>query len=130
MNIPPDEKIPDIEIKPKVKKVSLPLAEFELWNKTEKAFGDELELWKRGGEITWWAFEPIKLRLAKSCFYTPDFAVMQADRSFEFFEVKGFWRDDARVKIKVAVKLFPMFRFTAVSMKAKRDGGGWKYEVF
>ncbi len=129
MTIPPDEKIPDIVITPKTKKVLLPLATME-WNRTEKAFGDELDIWMRGNEITWWAFEPIKLKLAKSCFYTPDFAVMRHDRSFEFFEVKGFWRDDARVKIKVAVKLFPMFSFTAVSTKAKRDGGGWSYEAF
>lgn len=131
MNIPPDEKIPGYDefVKPKATKAQLRIPDRE-WNKTEKAFGDELDIWMLGREISWWDFEPIKLRLAKLCFYTPDFAVMRHDRTFEFFEVKGFWRDDARVKIKVAVRLFPMFTFTAVSMKSKRDGGGWSYEAF
>jgi hypothetical protein len=36
--------------------------------------------------------------------------------------VKGFWRDDARVKFKVAREFFPMFEFNAV----KRNGAGWE----
>jgi len=44
-------------------------------------------------------------------------------------EVKGFWQDDARVKIKVAADMYP-FRFIAVKPRAKKDGGGWQTEAF
>ena len=43
----------------------------------------------------------------------------------EIHEVKGFWMDDARVKIKVASEMFP-FRFVAVTRKA----GRWEAEEF
>jgi hypothetical protein len=44
-------------------------------------------------------------------------------------EVKGFWTDDARVKIKVAADLYP-FRFIAAQALPKKQGGGWKIEEF
>jgi hypothetical protein len=40
-------------------------------------------------------------------------------------EVKGFWQDDARVKIKVAASIYP-FKFIAV----KKAKGGWEREEF
>ncbi len=94
-------------------------------NKTEAAFADELTLWIRAGTIQWWRFEAVKLRLANNTFYTPDFMVTQNDGSVTFYEVKGFWRDDARVKFKVASNLYPCFRFVAVT---RAKGGGWNYE--
>jgi hypothetical protein len=47
----------------------------------------------------------------------------------EMHEVKGFWQDDARVKIKVAASIYP-FRFVAVTARAKKHGGGWAVEEF
>ena len=82
-------------------------------NKLEAAWAQVLEARRANGELAWWAFEGIKLKLADSTFYTPDFAVMGIGSEMEFHEVKGFWRDDARVKIKVAAGLFP-FRFLAI----------------
>lgn len=96
-------------------------------NKTESRYAQELELRKRDGEILWWAFEPVTLRLASRTAYTPDFLVMHKDGKLEFVETKGFWRDDARVKIKVAARMFPMFRFSALKVS---KGGGWKREEF
>ena len=78
----------------------------------------------------WYRFEAMKLRLADNTFYTPDFAVMTMDMHIEFHEVKGFWRDDAKVKIKVAAAQFPMFLFCAITKQAKKDGGGWEKELF
>ena len=49
--------------------------------------------------------------------------------ALEFHEVKGFWRDDARVKIKVAAEHFP-FKFVAVRKKKLSEGGGWDVEEF
>ncbi len=94
-------------------------------NKTEAAYAAELEIRKRAGEIIWYLFEGIKLRLADLTFYTPDFFLMRADGTLECKEIKGFWEDDARVKIKVAAAMFP-FRFTGV----KKTKQGWIEEEF
>ena len=83
-------------------------------NKTEKAYQDTLRLRQIAGEIAWYKFEGVKLKLADNTSYSPDFAVMLSNGQLEMHEVKGFWRDDARVKIKVAASLFP-FRFIAVT---------------
>lgn len=98
-------------------------------NKTEAAYAAHLELCKAAGGIEWYRFEGVKLRLADSTFYTPDFAVMASDGVIEMHEVKGFWTDDARVKIKVAADQYP-FRFVAFKAARKRDGGGWVREEF
>ncbi len=98
-------------------------------NKTEATYGAELERRKSSGEILWYRFEGIKLRLADNTFYTPDFAVLASDGVMEIHEVKGYWEDDARVKIKVAAEMYP-FRFRAFTPRPKKDGGGWKEERF
>lgn len=98
-------------------------------NGTERDYGAILTARQIAGEVAWFKFEGLKLRLADNTFYTPDFAVMAADGVMECHEVKGHWQDDARVKIKVAATLYP-FRFLAVRKRAKKDGGGFSEEVF
>lgn len=98
-------------------------------NKTEAAYERDLRDAQSLGDILWYRFEGLKLRLADNTFYTPDFAVLAADGVLECHEVKGWWADDARVKIKVASEQYP-FRFKAVQALAKKHGGGWKVEVF
>jgi hypothetical protein len=98
-------------------------------NKTEAAYELLLQQMQAAGEVLWFAFEGVKLRLADNTFYTPDFAVMLSSGVMEMHEVKGFWHDDARVKIKVAAELYP-FRFLAAVPQKKKDGGGWAIEVF
>jgi predicted nuclease of restriction endonuclease-like RecB superfamily len=92
-------------------------------NGTEARMARDLELRKRAGDILDYQFEAVKLRLSDNTFYTPDFFITHADH-FEVLEVKGFWRDDARVKIKVAAQMYPYFKFTAVQWKKKQ----WVYE--
>lgn len=98
-------------------------------NKTELSYEQHLEWRKHIGEVAWYKFEGVKLRLADATFYTCDYFVMLTNGELEAHEVKGFWTDDARVKIKVAAELYP-FRFIAVKVKAKKDGGGWEFEDF
>ena len=98
-------------------------------NGTEAAYAQALEEQRCAGEVAWWAFEAVTLKLARDLRYTPDFIVQLADGTLEAHEVKGFWRDDARAKIKMAAALFPL-RFIAVQRAAKRDGGGWVIEAF
>lgn len=98
-------------------------------NKTEAAYATTLEQRRAAGEVAWFKFEGIKLRLADNTFYTPDFFVMLADGVLEAHEVKGYWQDDARAKIKIAADLYPM-RFVAIRARAKKEGGGWAVEEF
>ena len=55
--------------------------------------------------------------------------VMRSDGRLEMHEVKGYWHDDARVKIKVAAEMYPV-EFLAVRKKTRREGIGWKIETF
>lgn len=98
-------------------------------NKTEQAYSEHLDTLKQAGHIQYSKFEGLKLRLADNTFYTPDFMVVNRAGEVECHEVKGFWTDDGRVKIKVAASLYP-FKFIAVKVKAKKDGGGWSVEEF
>jgi hypothetical protein len=98
-------------------------------NKTEAEYSAFLNLRRMAGEVAWFKFEAVTLRLAKATTYKPDFLVMLADGSLECHEVKGFWQDDARVKIKVAAELYP-FRFRAFKPRPKKSGGGWEEEAF
>lgn len=98
-------------------------------NKTEALYSAYLDIQKHAGQIQWFKFEGVKLRLADATFYSPDFAVMNAKGEMEMHEVKGFWQDDAKVKIKVASDLYP-FRFVAIKALPKNKGGGWEEEEF
>lgn len=96
-------------------------------NKTEARYADHLSLLKAAGEVKWFRFEGIKLRLADNTFYSPDFAVMAADNVMELHEIKGamaMFADDAKVKVKVAAEAYPL-RFKVIIPRAKKDGGGW-----
>ena len=84
-------------------------------SKLEYQYAAWLEQEQREGTINVWWYEPIKLRLATKCFYTPDFLVQLPSNDMEFRETKGgFIRDDSIVKIKVAARLYRCFRFKMV----------------
>ena len=93
-------------------------------NKLEAEYAQLLGLLKHGGSILDWRYEPIKLRLAHNTFYTPDFLVIQSD-GFEFHETKGFMRDDAAVKLKVAAQTYPWFTFILV----QKSKSGFSYKT-
>jgi hypothetical protein len=89
-------------------------------NKTESAYSNLLEARKRAGEIAWYRFEGVTLKLAHDTRYTPDFAVMLSDGTMEMHETKGFMRDDANVKLNIAAEMFP-FRFFLI----RKEKGEW-----
>lgn len=100
-------------------------------NKTEAAYEQHLKLLKHAGEVLWFRFEGVKLRLADNTFLTPDFAVMLANGQMEMHDTKGapaVFTDDARVKMKVAADTYP-FVFRVIYPRKKADGGGWHVEV-
>lgn len=88
-------------------------------NKTEEEYAEILEQNRLAGEIQAWHFESVRLVLAPKLTYTPDFMVVNKDSEIEMHEVKGFWRDDAKVKVKLANDKFP-FVFK-ICMKEKKS---------
>lgn len=101
-------------------------------NKTEAEYAEFLERRKWAGEVAWYKFEGVKLRLADNTFYTPDFAVMLATGEFQLHEVKGaaaIFMDDAKVKVKVAAEMYP-FAFWVAIKRPKKHGGGFEIKEY
>jgi len=105
-------------------------------NNSERKYSELLAIRKIAGEIELWKYEAIKLRLADKTYFIPDFFVMLSNLRLQFHEVKVKWKvkgkekvhyeDDARVKIKVAAEMYPMFQF--IGCYLGKDG--WEYEEF
>lgn len=100
-------------------------------NKTEARRAEALELRKRAGLLHDYAFEAVKLRLADNTFLTLDFLLIASDGTVELEDVKGrkgdsyYTTEDARVKIKVAARMYPWFRIATVW---EDKAGDWKRE--
>ena len=89
-------------------------------NRTEAEYGTMLEALKRSGEILWYKFECINLRLADNTFYKPDFLVLSKDSVLEVHEVKArFVTEDGWQKLKITAELFP-FKFVLAQKKNKQ----------
>lgn len=95
-------------------------------NRTEERYAANLEAHRHAGHIEEWRFEQIRLKLADGAWFKPDFLLVLPGGRCEFHEVKGFWREAARVRIKVASERFPWFKFLAVHWIK----GKWVYEEF
>ena len=95
-------------------------------NKWEAAYAVQLNLLMAAREIVSWRFESLRLRLADGAWFKPDFVVVLPTLALEIHEVKGYWREAARVRIKVAAELYPEATFFAVT----KTGGEWTRERF
>jgi len=96
-------------------------------NRTEQAYENVLKTMLISGEILWYSFDSIKLRLANNTFLSVDFFILTKDFKLQAVDVKGslaIITDDAKVKMKVAAEKFPWEFFYAIP-KPKRDGGGF-----
>jgi hypothetical protein len=100
---------------PKLKEVTFTIApstdEAKL-NKTEKLFLARLRML----DYPWIGVQSITLKLGDDCRYTPDFSVIDQNGHFIIYETKGHMRDDAKVKLQVAARDFPMFKFIVVKL--------------
>jgi hypothetical protein len=93
-------------------------------NKLEASYALHLEGRKRAGEILFYEYEAVKFKLGDGAWYTPDFIVMDINHEVSFHETKGFMREAANVRLKVAATKYP-FKFVLV----KRGGPmGFTYE--
>jgi len=54
------------------------------------------------------------LKLGDDCRYTADFLVLNQEGKLEAHEVKGFMREDALVKLKVAARMYRFINFFLV----------------
>ena len=106
---------------------SLPLLDLYVgMNKTEQKRAIDLEAMKRTGQIAQWWYEKWTFKLADDLRYTPDFIVQKMDGTLEAQEVKGHWREDARLKIKMFVEQFPFPTRAYILLK----NGSWDIETF
>lgn len=95
-------------------------------NGLETAYSQVLEARRLAGEIKMWRFESVNLRLADRTWVKLDFKVTPNSGPEEYHETKGRWREDARVKMKVAAEQFPEYSFFGVQ-RIKRE---WVFEQF
>jgi hypothetical protein len=71
-------------------------------------------------------YEEMTFRLGPDCRFTPDFWSLDDDDVLALDETKGHWRDDAKVKMRVAAERYPLFRWRAW----RKQGGVWMREHF
>lgn len=96
-------------------------------NGFEIAYGKQLEMQFRCGEVIAYDFQPIHLDLGGGVSYCPDYVVRMSDGSIEIVEIKGQRRDGGLVRFKLAVDRFPQFRFRLVG---KRRGEWCELRVY
>ena len=102
----------------------LPCAPYR--SRTEERYGAMLAAQQQAGLLTQWWYEPMRLALAPRTTLTPDFLLQWSggpETPLTFDEVKGWRREDAMVKLKVAARLYPIFRFRWVEWTQ----GAWIY---
>lgn len=94
-------------------------------NKTEAAF----EAYLRANTERTIHTQDITLTLGNGVRYTPDFSTWSHLHGQIpcFYEVKGFMRDDAAVKLKVAAAKFQHFNFYLV-FRDRTQTSGWRIE--
>lgn len=91
-------------------------------NKTEAEFALLLRFRQTSRDIMWFAFEPVRLRLADGAWYCPDFMAVLPSGASVFYEVKGFEREAAIVRLKVAAEIHHWASFILVK---RQKGGGF-----
>jgi hypothetical protein len=88
-------------------------------NKTERAWLAVV----RERNYPWIGVQNISFKLGDDCRYNPDILVLDGGKLVAF-EVKGFMRDDALVKLKTAARSFSWIKVVLV----KREKGQWTEE--
>jgi len=90
-------------------------------NKWEHDYAKRLDYERAIGLITEWSYESERLTIGEGATFLPDFPVTLADGTREMREVKGYRREAAMVRIRVAAKQYPHLRFVLVT----RVNGEW-----
>ena len=106
----------------KAKAIQRAITDEDALNKTERAWLQVL----RAKKYPIIGIQDHTLKLADRCRYSPDFRTVDNQGETIMWEVKGFLRDDALVKIKTAARTFPEYRFIMVM----KDKTGWTEREF
>lgn len=77
------------------------------------------------GDVLWFAFNDVRLRIGVGAYFKPDFFVVYADGRIECHETKGFEREAALTRIKAAALRYPHIGFILV----KSEGSSWGFET-
>lgn len=91
-------------------------------SKWEEQYAGVLEQLRAEGQILWYKYEGLRFKLATGAMYSPDFPVVTADGTLEIHEVKGQWREAAKVRWKIVREQFP-FVFKLVQKGKGRNAG-------
>lgn len=78
-------------------------------SKAEARYAQILEAQVRCGQIRSWRYEAVSLTLADGVRYRPDFLIHENDGRMTLVEVKGHMREAARVRLTIAVEMYPAF---------------------
>jgi hypothetical protein len=95
-----------------------PSADESKLNKLESAW---LAVLRADITLAWVGVHALTFKIGDDCRYTPDFIALNLDGELIAYETKGFMRDDAKVKLKVAARMFSFVGFVLVERKA----GAW-----
>ena len=93
-----------------------PLTPVSRMNKTEAKYSQELDAMLFSRQILGYHFGRVKFGLADRTWYTPDFIVVYPTH-IEVVEIKGFLRDDAAAKFKIAAETFPWFKWKMLRLR-------------
>lgn len=91
-------------------------------NKTEQAFEDHLKVTLPDHRLL---SQAISFRLGNGTNFRPDCITVSLNGEWTAWEVKGFARTAAIVRLKVAASLYPFIAFRLVT---KQKAGGWAIE--
>lgn len=104
-------------------------------NKTEAAYAQHLELLRIAGDILYYGFEVVKVKVGHDCWLTPDFLIMNRDGSLALHDTKGatktkgkqpeetyYAEEDAVVKARSVGAGFPIPMFFVF----RRHDGEWE----
>ena len=73
-------------------------------------------------ELLWYGYECWGFRLADNTFLYPDFPIAFANPPrIEIHDTKGWLREDAHIKTKIAAEMYPVFKWAYV----KKIKGDW-----
>lgn len=106
-------------------------------SKPERRFAAYLDILQKAGDIDEWRYEEWRFRVGtivspktgeeSSLWYTPDFVTIHDDM-IAIYEVKGYMRVAARVRLGAFRDRFPFFDLFLVKGNGGRDGLTWDIE--
>lgn len=114
-----ERKVTPIPVRPKRTR---PTDGFD--SKLERDFAEVLKSAEHDGRIMQWWHHPCGFKLAANCYFHPDFLVAPThSERLTFIEVKGWFREDAKIKTRIVAPMYSCFRWLLVTREGRH---GWE----